>query len=113
MLLLYNELFLTEKGAVTVAAMIGFENSYILYISLITGAYHFAMLISLFYHWGCLLTLLTIPIALSRIQTFGRRQLDCMPQMTSRLFLPYGISLFVGIMISETGLLALVSRSDV
>ena len=92
--------------------MIGFENSCLLYMSLIAGAYHFAVLISLFYHWGCLLTLLTIPIALSRIETFRRRQLDCMPQMTSRLFLPFGLSLFAGIMISKTGLLALLPTSD-
>ena len=88
--------------------MIGFENSYILYLSLITGAYHFAVIISIFYHWGCLLTLLTIPIALSRISTFWKRELDCMPQMTSRLFLPFGLSLFAGIMMSKSGLLALL-----
>ena len=94
-----------KAGAVTLAGLIGIERSYVLYIGLFAGAYLTSAVIVLYHHWGCLLTFVTIPIAVNLVNHFSRRELDCLPQMTSKLHLPFGLLFFAGIMLTKNGLL--------
>eukprot|EP00981_Chlorochromonas_danica_P010763 scaffold3396_cov268-Ochromonas_danica.AAC.7 len=61
----------TAAGAVTLASLIGFDMSYYFFIFLIVGAYVSVALIALFYHYGCLLSLLTIPLGYDLIKRFN------------------------------------------
>lgn len=95
----------TKAGAITLAAILGFEKSYYFYYCLFIGAYISAIIIALYSNWGCLLTLFTIPIANNLLRTFKSKNMDTLPQMTSKLHLPFGILFFIGIMISQRGIL--------
>lgn len=97
-----------QAGAITLAGILGFDRSYYFYITLFIGAYTVTMYIAMFNNWGCVLTLLTIPIAIDRVRKFYCREMDCLPQLTSKLHLPFGVLFFVGIMTTRSGIMSLV-----
>jgi hypothetical protein len=47
----------------------------------------------------------TLPIASNLAKTFRSKKLECLPQMTSKLHLPFGMLFFAGIMLTKTGFL--------
>lgn len=94
----------TKAGVTTLAIMLGFDMSYLLYIMLLSGAYLCALFIACTSHWACVFTLLTAPIAAHRIECFKKKDMECLPQMTSKLHLPFGILLFLGIILSPSGI---------
>lgn len=99
-----------EAGAVTLAGLLGWQRSFYLYIALFVGAYLAAIYIAFNNKWGCVLTLLTIPIAQKLVKYFSQKEMDCLPQQTSKLHLPFGLLFFVGILISDRGILSLLGN---
>ena len=65
----------TLAGATTLATIIGFKNSYYLYVALLVGAFTSAAYISFIHHFGCALTLLTIPLAMDLEKRFREKNL--------------------------------------
>ena len=65
----------TLAGASTLAMIIGFKNSYYLYVALLIGAYISAIYIAFLYHIGCALTVLTIPLAMDLEKRFREKNM--------------------------------------
>ena len=65
----------TLAGASTLATIIGFRNSYYLYVALLMGAYLSSIYIAFFYHFGCVLTILTIPLAMDLEMRFRQKNM--------------------------------------
>lgn len=97
----------TKIGAYTLASLIGIEYSYIFYILLFVGSYVTSIVISLLYHWGCIATLLTLPLTYSLIKKFKDRDLLILPEETAQMHLPFGLLLLFGILVTNGGLLQL------
>ena len=62
-------------GASTLATIIGFKNSYYLYVALLICAYMSAIYIAFFHHIGCALTMLTIPLAMDLEKRFREKNM--------------------------------------
>lgn len=90
-----------KTGAITLAYIIGIKYCYYLYFGLLLGAYVSTGYISLYYHRYCLVTVITVPIAINLIKSFKNKQLECLPQMTSKLYLPFGFLMWIGIVLSN------------
>ena len=96
----------TLAGAKTLASIIGFENSYYFYISLFIGAYASAIYISLFLNWGCIGTLLTVPLALELVKRFREKNMVGIDGETAKMHLPFGVLIFIGVQFTQQGFLA-------
>lgn len=96
----------TRAGAVTLACLLGFDGSYIFCQFLIYGAYISTFLIAAFYHYGCLLPLLTLPLGLDILKKFHAKQMSTLTEDTAKMHLPFGIALLIGIITTSKGLLA-------
>jgi menadiol prenyltransferase len=95
----------SQAGAITLASLIGFENSYYFYIFLIYGSYLAAVALAIFFRRGCLLTLITLPLAIKLVQKFKQREMGDLTEETAKFHLPFGITFFLGILFSSQGLL--------
>lgn len=95
----------TKIGAYTLASLIGIDLSYLFYIFLFIGSYVTVVLISLNHHWGCVTTLLTLPLAYGLIKKFKDRDLLTLPEETAQMHLPFGLLLLFGILVTDGGLL--------
>ena len=95
----------TKIGAYTLASLIGIDLSYVFYILLFIGSYVTSIVISLFYHWGCVATLLTLPLTYGLIKKFKDRDLLTLPEETAQMHLPFGLLLLFGILVTNGGLL--------
>ena len=52
------------NGIKTLANLVGLRLSFAIYIALIIGAYLTSIFISVCFHWGCLLSFITLPLGL-------------------------------------------------
>ena len=93
-------------GAVTLATLVGFQNSYYFYVSLLVGAYVSSLFIAFFLNWGCAFTLLTIPLAMDLEKRFREKNMMGIDAETAKMHLPFGILLFCGIQFTHNGLQA-------
>jgi 1,4-dihydroxy-2-naphthoate octaprenyltransferase len=91
-------------GATTLATLIGFNNSFIVYALLFIGAYAGILYIALFYHWGCLASLITVPLAFQLCVDYSNNKMLELPDGTAKMHLPCGILLFLGIIFTSNGL---------
>lgn len=96
----------TLAGASTLATIIGFKNSYYLYVALLVGAFTSAAYISFIHHFGCALTLLTIPLAMDLEKRFREKNLTGIDGETAKMHLPFGLMLFIGIQFTNQGILS-------
>lgn len=92
-------------GCTTLATLIGFDNSYIVYCLLFAGAYVSALYVSLYFHIGCLATFLTIPLAMGCCSKFKAKELTELPEETAKMHLPFGIMMLLGIVTTSSGIL--------
>jgi 1,4-dihydroxy-2-naphthoate octaprenyltransferase len=90
-------------GATTLASLVGIEMSYILFIAFIIGSYISIIFISAYYHYGCMLTFLTIPLAIDLIKKFNDKKMTNLPEEAAKMHLPFGLLLVIGILVSPTG----------
>lgn len=98
----------TEVGAVTLASMIGFDNSYVFYAFLIYGAYFAVVIIAFLFHAGCLLTLLTLPLGIDLLKKFKNKEMANLTEETAKAHLPFGVTLLVGVLTRTPSLLELL-----
>jgi len=95
----------TAARAVTLAALIGFDLSFLFYVALVVGSYLAVVYIALFLHYGVLLCLLTLPLAIDLVNKFSQKKMLDLAEDTAKMHLPFGLLMFIGIMISSQGLI--------
>jgi len=88
--------------AVTLVTLVGYSNSIWILYCIIGGAYLCVGYISLFYHWGCIAVLVTLPLAVGVCRNFPY-QPEHVPEDVAKLHLLFGIIFFLGIKLTETG----------
>ena len=88
-------------GITTLAVLLGYKWSRILYLLMLGGAYISAGVFSLSYI-GCSLVALSLPIAASNIKAFKASTMANMDERTAQLHLVFGILLCAGIYWSPT-----------
>lgn len=98
----------TQVGAVTLASLIGFDNSYIFYAFLVYGAYLAVVVIALVFHAGCLLTLLTLPLGIGLLKKFQNKEMANLTEETAKVHLPFGILLLAGVLTRTPSLLSVL-----
>lgn len=94
-----------SSGIKTLANLVGPRLSFLIYIALVFGAYAFSIFIALRYHWGCFLSFITLPLAVSAVKKFQANDLLQLDQDTAKLHLPFGLLMVLGVVISPTGFL--------
>jgi len=60
------------------------------------------------HHWGCVLSLTTIPLAVSLSAACQSGKLAGLPEETAKMHSLFGLLLFLGIYFTEGGMLSLV-----
>ena len=95
----------SNAGIMTLAIALGFEKSYALYVFFFMLSYLTTLYISVFYHWGCVIALLTLPITSNLCNICNSGKLMTLPEETAKLHLIYGILLLLGIMMTDNGIL--------
>jgi len=93
------------SGILTLANLVGLRMSFIIYISLLMGAYLSSVYISARYHSGCLLSFITLPMAIDAIKKFNSNNLINLDQETAKMHLPFGLLMVVGVLITPSGFL--------
>ena len=93
-------------GAVTLATVMGFEVSKAFFAVLVIGAYCSSAFLAYRDHWGCIFTLLTLPLALD---TYGRFTKDAtkmlqLPEDCAQMHLPFGLLLIMGAKFTHHGM---------
>lgn len=96
-----------QAGITTVAGLIGFENSKYVYSILIIGAYISTIMISAFYHYGCLLTLISLPLGIDLLKQFSANNMKNLDAETAKFHLPFGLMMWLGILFTSQGFLDL------
>ena len=97
-----------KANLVTLAILLGPRGSYLFYLTLILGAYLAVALLAWYYSYACFLCLLTAPLAYDLIGKFGAFKFDNIVEETAKFHLPFGLLLFLGVMISDKGLSQLI-----
>lgn len=92
-------------GAFTLATLLGPDNTYLFFNFLLVASYASIVYIGIFLHWGCLASLLTVPLALGLVSDYRAGKMMKLPEETAKMHLPFGILMLVGIMFTKTGLL--------
>lgn len=93
----------SAAGAVTLATILGVRYSYLFYLFLIAGSYLAAAAISVFYHWGCITSFLTLPLALAVLKNFESGIMAETADDTAKFHLPFGLLLVLGIVYTKGG----------
>lgn len=98
----------SHAGITTLAIVLGFENSYALYVFFFMLSYLTTLYIAVYYHWGCIMALLTIPITLNLCSICSSGKLMQLPEETAKLHTIFGVLLLFGICLTDNGILTLV-----
>ena len=96
----------SAAGAVTLATILGEHYSYLFYLFLLAGSYLAAAVISVFYHWGCITSFLTLPLALRVIKNFQSGNMAETADDTAKFHFPFGLLMVLGIVYTESGFMA-------
>eukprot|EP01061_Rhynchopus_euleeides_P039881 TRINITY_DN68418_c0_g1_i1.p1 TRINITY_DN68418_c0_g1~~TRINITY_DN68418_c0_g1_i1.p1 ORF type:complete len:328 (+),score=108.78 TRINITY_DN68418_c0_g1_i1:41-985(+) len=95
----------TKAGCLTLAALIGFDASFALFLALVSGAYLSVLYIAFTAHWGCVATLLTAPLAVSLVKTFSKSaNMTDLPVAVAQTHLPFGVLMFLGVYFTDSGI---------
>jgi 1,4-dihydroxy-2-naphthoate octaprenyltransferase len=100
----------SNAGVTTLAIALGFEKSYALYVFFFMLSYITTLYISVFYHWGCVAALLTLPMTshlCSLCSTSNSGKLLTLPEETAKLHAIFGILLLLGIILTDKGILTI------
>lgn len=94
-----------KAGAVTLATLVGKEHSYTFYVMLFVAAYSAALAIAIWHHWAVLATLITLPLTAGLLGKYKSNNMQELPEETAKAHLPFGLTMLVGIIFSDKGLL--------
>jgi 1,4-dihydroxy-2-naphthoate octaprenyltransferase len=97
-----------KAGCKTLAGLLGFETSRHVFNALIISTYLSTIVLSALYYYGCLLSLLTLPLALQLMNKFHKREMAVLDEETAQVHLPFGILMVIGIMSTSQGFLAFI-----
>jgi 1,4-dihydroxy-2-naphthoate octaprenyltransferase len=95
----------SQAGATTLAIILGFQGSYYFFLLLIICAYATVAWISMFQHWGCLASFLTLPLAAGLVSDFKKEKMMNIAEDTAKAHLPFGLLMVFGILLSTQGIL--------
>jgi len=95
----------TKAGAITLASLLGARLSYKFYIGLLAFSYVSIAYISLYLHWGCIASALTIPLAFALNKNYMAGKMIELPEETAKLHLPFGVFMLLGILFTDSGFL--------
>jgi len=96
----------SAAGAVTLATLIGFEKSRIVFNLLFAGSYISVLYIGTTQHWGCFAALLSLPLARDVIMKYGHpKHMKVLPEEVAKMHLPFGMLFFLGIKFTSSGLI--------
>lgn len=98
----------SAAGIKTLAMLLGFDNSCTLYTGFFIASFLSALYISLVHHWGCALSLLTLPLAVSLSAACKSGKLAGLPEETAKMHSVFGLLLLAGIYFTEGGALSLL-----
>ena len=97
-------------GTTTLATLIGFNSSKIVFDFLLLSAYVSILYISYFEYWGCIGAFLTIPLALDLHQQFDKsKSMLLLPEEVAKMHLPFGVLMFIGIQFTNKGFVSVVA----
>jgi 1,4-dihydroxy-2-naphthoate octaprenyltransferase len=95
-----------KAGAVTLATLVGKELSYTFYVMLFVGSYAAALAIAIWHHWAVLATLITLPLTSGLLSSYKGNNMKELPEETAKAHLPFGLTMILGIVFSDKGLIA-------
>lgn len=95
----------SAAGAVTLAIILGADYSFYFYVFLVGASYLAATAISLFYHWGCIASFITAPLAMAVINDFKAGRMAETADDTAKFHLPFGLLMVLGIVFTNSGFL--------
>lgn len=93
-----------KANLTTLAILLGQQGSYLFYVALILGAYLAITLVAWYYCYASLLCYLTAPLAYDLITKFSASKFENIVEETAKFHLPFGLLLFLGVMIADKGL---------
>ncbi len=94
-----------KAGILTLAILMGYTNSLVLYITLFIGSYVAAAYIGFCYHWGCLFVMVTIPLAANLCRLCAQKKFDGLVEKTAEIHMAFGLLFFLGIYFTPQGLI--------
>eukprot|EP00754_Rhynchopus_humris_P040183 Rhum_TRINITY_DN23225_c0_g1::Rhum_TRINITY_DN23225_c0_g1_i1::g.177498::m.177498 len=93
----------SAQGCVTLATVLGFEASRLVFILLLLTSYASALYVAWTAHYGCVLTLLTLPLAGNLVTSFSKsHDMSDLPEKVAQTHLPFGFLFFVGIYFTDS-----------
>ena len=96
-------------GIKTLAILIGFEYSSLLYSIFFVLSYISTLYIAVFYNWGALAVFLTVPIVYDLISQCRLGKVVGLTEETAKLHSLFGLLLFLSIYLSEKGLIDVIA----
>jgi 1,4-dihydroxy-2-naphthoate octaprenyltransferase len=94
----------SKANITTLAIVLGHEGSYVFYQMLLVGAYVSVAAISFYLRYGALLAFITVPLAVQLCRGFIKNKMEGLVEETAKFHLPFGILLFLGVMLTDKGL---------
>jgi len=85
----------------TLASAVGFDISCKLYILMIVGSYIASIVMTFTHDWGCILTILSIPLAYQNIMDLKPEKMKNMDERTAQMHLLYGVLMIGGVSLSS------------
>jgi 1,4-dihydroxy-2-naphthoate octaprenyltransferase len=95
----------SNAKATTLAVLLGLDYSYIFYALLFVFAYGSVLYIALYHHWACAFNLLIAPMTAGLLNAFRAGKMKDLPEETAKTHMLFGVTLFLGILGSQKGLL--------
>lgn len=94
----------SSAGITTLATVLGFNASKVVFDVLLTSAYTSVLYIALYEYWGCIAALLTIPSAFDLKNKFNdKTSMLLLPEEVAKMHLPFGLLMFLGIQFTSQG----------
>ena len=97
-----------KANVATLSILLGHEFSYVFYLLLLISAYGSILYLSIFFHYGLLLALGTVPLAIMLCKGFVKNKMDGLEEETAKFHLLFGVCMWVGITSTHSGLLGLI-----
>jgi 1,4-dihydroxy-2-naphthoate octaprenyltransferase len=99
----------SSAGISTLATILGFEYSYILYVLFFLAAYISSMYVAFLYHFGCISVLLTLPITFNLCKIYRSGKMESLPEETAKMHSLFGLLTFLGIYFTKEGIIKFIS----
>ena len=97
-----------KANVATLSILLGHNFSYVFYLLLLISAYGSILYLSIFFRYGLLLALGTVPLAIMLCKGFVKNKMDGLVEETAKFHLLFGVCMWVGITCTHSGLLELI-----